>query len=197
MRCTSQPHPIAEPVFSNSAMRSAFSVKSKGRQQMATINRIVATPIAFAFPYTPAVRSSGGDPSDDGLVAKNLIVVAHELTNETRAGLADGVIKGVLSHPAKQLGDTLVRQWPKLWIRTERRWSRSTFCRSRSTGPRTSSRNWRRSHRTRLKVLDVNHARAAKAHRHPGRLMALGQSFQPCCERLWYNRISFFQRFDP
>lgn len=38
-----------------------------------------------------------------------MIVVGHELTNETRAGLADGVIKVVLSHPARLLADTLVR----------------------------------------------------------------------------------------
>lgn len=35
-------------------------------------------------------------------------MVAHELTNETRAGLADGVIKAVLSHPTKLMADTLV-----------------------------------------------------------------------------------------
>lgn len=46
---------------------------------------------------------------DGGPVAKQMIVVGHELTNETRAGLADGVIKVVLSHPARLLGDTLVR----------------------------------------------------------------------------------------
>lgn len=46
---------------------------------------------------------------DDGPVAKDMIVVGHELTNETRAGLAEGVIKVVLSHPARLLGDTLVR----------------------------------------------------------------------------------------
>lgn len=46
---------------------------------------------------------------DAGPVAKQMIVVGYELTNETRAGLADGVIKVVLSHPARQLGDTLVQ----------------------------------------------------------------------------------------
>ncbi|TCU13683.1 LacI family DNA-binding transcriptional regulator [Rhizobium sullae] len=45
---------------------------------------------------------------DSGPVARRLIVVAHELTNETRAGLAEGVIKVVLSHPARLLADTLV-----------------------------------------------------------------------------------------
>lgn len=46
---------------------------------------------------------------DGGPVARQLVVVGHELTNETRAGLADGVIKVVLSHPARLLADTLVR----------------------------------------------------------------------------------------
>lgn len=41
--------------------------------------------------------------------AQRLVVVAHELTNETRAGLAEGLIKAVLSHPARQLTETLVR----------------------------------------------------------------------------------------
>lgn len=50
-----------------------------------------------------ALREDGG-PS-----AKRLVVVAHELTNETRAGLAEGLIKVVLSHPARLLADTLVR----------------------------------------------------------------------------------------
>jgi LacI family transcriptional regulator len=38
-------------------------------------------------------------------VPLRLVVVAHELTNETRAGLAEGV----LSHPARLLADTLVK----------------------------------------------------------------------------------------
>ncbi|APO67343.1 LacI family transcriptional regulator protein [Rhizobium gallicum] len=46
---------------------------------------------------------------DGGPAARRLLVVAHELTNETRAGLAEGVIKVVLSHPARLLADTLVR----------------------------------------------------------------------------------------
>jgi LacI family transcriptional regulator len=46
---------------------------------------------------------------DGGRAAKRLVVIAHELTNETKAGLAEGLIKVVLSHPAKQLGETLVR----------------------------------------------------------------------------------------
>jgi len=46
---------------------------------------------------------------DGGPAAKRLMVVAHELTNETRAGLAEGLIKVVLSHPARLLADTLVR----------------------------------------------------------------------------------------
>ncbi|WP_342457088.1 LacI family DNA-binding transcriptional regulator [Ensifer adhaerens] len=46
---------------------------------------------------------------DGSPVAKQMIVVGHELTNETRAGLAEGVIKVVLSHPARMLADTLVR----------------------------------------------------------------------------------------
>jgi LacI family transcriptional regulator len=46
---------------------------------------------------------------DRGSVAKRLVVVAHELTNETRTGLAEGLIKVVLSHPAKALAETLVR----------------------------------------------------------------------------------------
>lgn len=46
---------------------------------------------------------------DGGPAAKRLMVVAHELTNETRAGLAEGIIKVVLSHPARLLADTLVR----------------------------------------------------------------------------------------
>lgn len=41
--------------------------------------------------------------------AKCLMVVAHELTNETRAGLAEGLIKVVLSHPPRLLAETLVR----------------------------------------------------------------------------------------
>ncbi len=46
---------------------------------------------------------------DGGPAAKRLVVVAHELTNETRAGLAEGLIKVVLSHPARLLADTLIR----------------------------------------------------------------------------------------
>ncbi|MEZ2128675.1 MULTISPECIES: LacI family DNA-binding transcriptional regulator [unclassified Sinorhizobium] len=46
---------------------------------------------------------------DGGPAAKRLMVVAHELTNETRAGLAEGIIKVVLSHPARLLADTLVK----------------------------------------------------------------------------------------
>ncbi|MQB04737.1 LacI family DNA-binding transcriptional regulator [Agrobacterium tumefaciens] len=46
---------------------------------------------------------------DGGPVAKGLVVVAHELTNDTRTGLAEGLIKVVLSHPAKLLAETLVR----------------------------------------------------------------------------------------
>lgn len=46
---------------------------------------------------------------DGGPVAKRLTVVAHELTNDTRAGLAEGSIKVVLSHPAKSLAESLVR----------------------------------------------------------------------------------------
>jgi LacI family transcriptional regulator len=46
---------------------------------------------------------------DGGPAAKRLVVVAHELTNETRAGLAEGLIKVVLSHPARLLAETLVR----------------------------------------------------------------------------------------
>lgn len=37
----------------------------------------------------------------------------RRLTNETRAGLADGVIKVLLSHPARLLGDTFVRAMPE------------------------------------------------------------------------------------
>jgi LacI family transcriptional regulator len=50
-----------------------------------------------------ALRENGGP------VAKRLVVIAHELTNETRAGLAEGLIRVVLSHPAKLLAETLVR----------------------------------------------------------------------------------------
>ncbi|MQB46135.1 LacI family DNA-binding transcriptional regulator [Rhizobium sp. ICMP 5592] len=50
-----------------------------------------------------ALREHGGP------AAGRIIVVAHELTNETRAGLADGVIKAVLSHPTKLMADTLVQ----------------------------------------------------------------------------------------
>lgn len=47
---------------------------------------------------------------DDGSpAAKRLVVIAHELTGETRSGLAEGLIRVVLSHPAKALADTLVR----------------------------------------------------------------------------------------
>jgi LacI family transcriptional regulator len=46
---------------------------------------------------------------DGGPASKRLVVVAHELTNETRAGLAEGIIKVVLSHPARLLADTLVK----------------------------------------------------------------------------------------
>jgi LacI family transcriptional regulator len=46
---------------------------------------------------------------DDGPIAKQIIVVGHELTHETRAGLVEGIIKVVLSHPARLLGNTLVR----------------------------------------------------------------------------------------
>ena len=46
---------------------------------------------------------------DGGPVAKRLTVVAHELTNDTRAGLSEGSIKVVLSHPAKSLAERLVR----------------------------------------------------------------------------------------
>jgi LacI family transcriptional regulator len=46
---------------------------------------------------------------DRSTAAQKLVVVAHELTNETRAGLAEGLLKVVLSHPARQLADTLVR----------------------------------------------------------------------------------------
>ncbi|AYM14749.1 MULTISPECIES: LacI family DNA-binding transcriptional regulator [Agrobacterium] len=45
----------------------------------------------------------------DTPAARRLVVIAHELTNETRAGLAEGLIKVVLSHPARLLADTLVR----------------------------------------------------------------------------------------
>ncbi|CAN7653023.1 LacI family DNA-binding transcriptional regulator [Agrobacterium tumefaciens] len=45
----------------------------------------------------------------DTTSSNRLVVVAHELTNETRAGLADGVIKAVLSHPPVLLAETLVR----------------------------------------------------------------------------------------
>lgn len=41
--------------------------------------------------------------------ARRLLVVAHELTNETRAGLAEGLIKVVLSHPSPLLAETLVK----------------------------------------------------------------------------------------
>lgn len=43
-----------------------------------------------------------------GSMTRLPIVIAHELTNETRAGLADGVITAVLSHPAKLMAETLV-----------------------------------------------------------------------------------------
>ncbi|MQB46462.1 LacI family DNA-binding transcriptional regulator [Rhizobium sp. ICMP 5592] len=46
---------------------------------------------------------------DGGQAAKRLVVVAHELTNETRTGLAEGLIKVVLSHPQRLLAETLVR----------------------------------------------------------------------------------------
>nr|WP_304656038.1 LacI family DNA-binding transcriptional regulator [Neorhizobium galegae] len=46
---------------------------------------------------------------DRSPAAQRLVVVAHELTNETRAGLAEGLLKVVLSHPARQLTKTLVR----------------------------------------------------------------------------------------
>ncbi|MGV2103840.1 LacI family DNA-binding transcriptional regulator [Rhizobium sp. 21-4511-3d] len=46
---------------------------------------------------------------DGSPAARRLMVVAHELTHETRAGLAEGLIKVVLSHPARLLADTLVR----------------------------------------------------------------------------------------
>lgn len=46
---------------------------------------------------------------DRSPAAQRLVVVAHELTNETRAGLAEGLLKVVLSHPARQLTETLVR----------------------------------------------------------------------------------------
>ncbi|MGY5803598.1 hypothetical protein ACXHMN_19895 [Rhizobium sp. LEGMi12c] len=55
------------------------------------------------------VGDLGALREDGGPAAKRLVVVAHELTNETRAGLAEGVIKVVLSHPARLLADTLVR----------------------------------------------------------------------------------------
>lgn len=50
-----------------------------------------------------ALRENGGP------VAQRPVVIAHELTNETRAGLAEGLIKVVLSHPARLLAETLVR----------------------------------------------------------------------------------------
>jgi LacI family transcriptional regulator len=46
---------------------------------------------------------------DGGPASRRLMVIAHELTNETRGGLAEGLIKVVLSHPARLLADTLVR----------------------------------------------------------------------------------------
>ncbi|APO70701.1 periplasmic binding fold domain-containing protein (plasmid) [Rhizobium gallicum] len=46
---------------------------------------------------------------DAGPAAKRLVVVAHELTTETRAGLAEGIIKVVLSHPARLLAETIVK----------------------------------------------------------------------------------------
>ncbi|MGV1760039.1 LacI family DNA-binding transcriptional regulator [Rhizobium sp. A22-96] len=46
---------------------------------------------------------------DGGPAAKRLMVAAHELTNETRTGLAEGLIKVVLSHPPRLLAETLVR----------------------------------------------------------------------------------------
>jgi len=45
---------------------------------------------------------------NDTPAVKKLIVVGHELTNDTRTGLADGVVKAILSHPARVLTDTLV-----------------------------------------------------------------------------------------
>lgn len=50
---------------------------------------------------------------------KRPIVVAHELTDETRAGLAEGTIKVVLSHPARQLADTLVRTMAEAMSRAQ------------------------------------------------------------------------------
>lgn len=48
---------------------------------------------------------------------KSLVVVAHELTNETKAGLAEGIITAVLSHPAKMLADTLVHTMSEAVVR--------------------------------------------------------------------------------
>lgn len=50
---------------------------------------------------------------DGGPAARRLVVVAHELTNETRTGLAEGLIKAVLSHPPKLLAETLVTAMAK------------------------------------------------------------------------------------
>ncbi|WP_349963230.1 hypothetical protein [Rhizobium sp. ZPR3] len=51
-----------------------------------------------------ALRENGGP------AARRLTFIAHGLINETRAGLAKGVIGVVLSHPARLPADTLVTE---------------------------------------------------------------------------------------
>jgi LacI family transcriptional regulator len=54
---------------------------------------------------TGAIRALREDPT---AASRNLVVVGRELLSETLAGLVDGVIKVVLSHPRRLLAETLV-----------------------------------------------------------------------------------------
>ncbi|WP_168878966.1 LacI family DNA-binding transcriptional regulator [Rhizobium sp. P28RR-XV] len=105
--------------------RSYFRESASEFQMMETLGTLEEPQIAYELtqrllrtePNWVGLYVAGGGVTgvmralreDGGPAAKRLVVVAHELTNETRAGLAEGLIKVVLSHPAKLLADTLVR----------------------------------------------------------------------------------------
>ncbi|WP_064684292.1 LacI family DNA-binding transcriptional regulator [Rhizobium bangladeshense] len=105
--------------------RSYFRESAPGFQMLETIATLEEPEIAYEAtrrllqtePDWVGLYVAGGGITgvmralreDSGPVAKRLVVIAHELTNETRAGLAEGIIKVVLSHPAKLLAETLVR----------------------------------------------------------------------------------------
>ncbi|PDT08750.1 LacI family DNA-binding transcriptional regulator [Rhizobium sp. M1] len=105
--------------------RSYFRESAPGFQMLETVATLEEPEIAYEAtrrllqtePNWVGLYVAGGGITgvmralreDGGPAAKRLVVIAHELTNETRAGLAEGLIRVVLSHPAKLLGETLVR----------------------------------------------------------------------------------------